>query len=98
MKREIKQYDFVKLRKSARKAFYNRPERIEDFAVGGNVENLRSDQFLDFVEMYLGFESGENLGRVMEIIDEESVKVLYVRPISHATDYMFYDPKDLVKV
>lgn len=97
MKREIKQYDFVKLRKSARKAFYNRPERIEDFAVGGNLDSLTSEQVINFMDIYRGFENGKGVGVIEKIIDD-TTKVTYYCPISVKFDYAFYLLEDLVKV
>lgn len=84
----------VKLTKKAIKEFYGRPERIEDFSVGGNLENLSSSQVLDFIDSYLGFENGQNFGYVVGIRGG-TVEVNYMGTISQKVDYMFYDKKDL---
>lgn len=86
--------NLVTLSQKAIKKFYGRPERIEDFAVGGNLENLTSEQVIEFMDLYRGFENGDGIG-VIDKIANTTAKVIYYCPISIKFDYMFYELKDL---
>lgn len=94
---KLKVGDFVVLKKSAIKDFYGRPDRIEDFAVGGNLEALNSDQVIEFIDSYLGFENGQSIG-IVDQVDISAIKVRYILTIKEGTDFMYYCQKDLKKI
>lgn len=90
----MKKGSMVTLSKKAIKKFYGRPERIEDFAVGGDLDNLTSQQVIDFMDIYRGFENGDGIG-VIENMDDDTAEVWYYCPISVKFDRSYYLLKDL---
>lgn len=90
----MKKGNMVVLSKKAIKKFYGRPERIEDFAVGGDLDNLTSEQVIEFMDMYRGFENGKGVG-IIEKIANDTAKVTYYCPISVKFDYAYYLLEDL---
>lgn len=90
----MKKGSLVTLSQKAIKKFYGRPERIEDFAVGGDLDTLTSEQVIDFMDIYRGFENGEGIG-VIKDINEDTAQVEYYCPFSVKFDYSYYSLKDL---
>jgi hypothetical protein len=90
----MKTNDFVVLSKKAIKDFYGRPNRIEDFAVGGNPENLSSEQVIDFIDSYLGFENGKAVG-IIASIENDTARVIFNCLIKKDVDFSYYNVKDL---
>lgn len=90
----MKNGSLVRLSKKAIKKFYGRLDRIEDFAVGGNLDNLTSEQVIDFMDIYQGFENGIGIG-VIDTIKGDTAKVVYYCPISVMFNHSFYLLKDL---
>lgn len=90
----MKKGSLVTLSQKAIKKFYGRSGRIEDFAVGGNLDNLTSEQVIDFMDIYRGFENGDGIG-VIDKIANDTAKVVYYCPISIKFDYSFYRLEDL---
>ena len=93
----VKKGSLVTLSQKAIKEFYGRPARIEDFLVVGNLDNLTSNQVIEFIDIYLGFENGISIGTI-ERIDEDTAEVWYYCPISEKLDYSYYLLKDLETV
>lgn len=94
---KIKVNDFVILKKQAVEEFYGRPERIEDFSSFGDLDHLTSEELIQFIDMYLGFENGKACGIVVNI-NKDTAKVLYQNTIRDGLDFSFYDLKDLKEV
>jgi hypothetical protein len=90
----MKPNDFVVLSKKSIKDFYGRSDRIEDFAVGGNPENLTSEQVIDFIDLYLGFENGEAVG-IIASIENNTARVMFECLIKENVDFSFYNVEDL---
>lgn len=90
----MKKGSLVTLSQKAIKKFYGRPERIEDYAIGGNLDMLTSQQVIDFMDTYSGFENGVSIG-IIKDIDGDVAKVSYYCPISVKFDYAYYSLKDL---
>lgn len=84
----------VTLSQKAIKKFYGRPDRIEDFAIGGNLDNLTSEQVIDFMDIYRGFENGVGVGTI-NTINKDTAEVWYYCPVSVKFDYSYYLLRDL---
>jgi hypothetical protein len=93
----MKLNDLVVLSEKAIKRFYGRAARIEDFTVDRNPENLTSEQFIEFVDSYLGFENGKTIG-VIGSIQNDIAKVIFYCPVKDRLDYKYYFFEDLKKL
>lgn len=93
----MKKGNMVILSKKAIKRFYGKPERIEDFVPYNDLNHLTSERVIEFMDLYLGFENGKEVG-IVDSVDRETVKVIYYCPISDKVDHSYYRILDLDKV
>jgi hypothetical protein len=88
---EFKVGDIVYLSKKAVKNFYGHTRRLEMFD-RRDREYWDSEDFVDFFNRYLGFESGE-LSGVVNTVRGDSIRVVFSGPLS--LDMGYYEDRDL---
>lgn len=94
---KLKVGHLVRLRKEAVESFYGREERIDDYLIGGTGGELKSEDFVDFVNSH-AFDTGAAIGLIVgEGAREGIFKVTYSN-ITGGESYSFYEEKDLIRV
>lgn len=92
----LKVGDFVRLTDKARKDFYQTDKNLEMFD-RPSLENWDNQSFVSFVSMWLGFESGDQAGGIVNIIND-TTWVRYFNPIFLDWRTGYYRDVDLIKV
>ena len=85
----------VKLSKKAIKNYYGRNQYVDGFFVRGE---LSIEHFLQFVDHYLGFDNGQNVGIVIGTgCEPDTIRVKFTSPTGNEEN-SYYAEKDLIKV
>ena len=88
--------DFVRLTDKARKDFYRTNKHLEMFDFP-NFEEWSNHSFITFISEWLGFESGDQAGGIVDIANG-TARVRYFNPIYLDWRIGYYNVNDLIKV